>query len=119
MTRLLIRNGRVVDPSQGLDQGMDLLIEDGFVADLGEKLASTSDTPTLDAGDLVVAPGFITTAMTDKLTDDQKAAILKQVPAGRMGEAGEIGAAVLYLASHEAGYVTGVTLHVNGGMAML
>ncbi|MBT8455902.1 MAG: 3-oxoacyl-[acyl-carrier-protein] reductase [Alphaproteobacteria bacterium] len=65
-----------------------------------------------------VAPGFITTAMTDKLTDDQKAAILAQVPAGRMGEADEIGAAVLYLASPEAGYVTGATLHVNGGMAM-
>ncbi|MEO0693934.1 MAG: 3-oxoacyl-[acyl-carrier-protein] reductase [Pseudomonadota bacterium] len=65
-----------------------------------------------------VAPGFITTAMTDKLTDDQKGAILTQVPAGRMGEAGEIGAAVLYLASPEAGYVTGATLHVNGGMAM-
>lgn len=65
-----------------------------------------------------VAPGFITTAMTDKLTDDQKTAILAQVPAGRMGEAAEIGAAVLYLASPEAGYVTGSTLHVNGGMAM-
>ncbi|MEL6802008.1 MAG: 3-oxoacyl-[acyl-carrier-protein] reductase [Pseudomonadota bacterium] len=65
-----------------------------------------------------VAPGFITTAMTDKLTDDQKGAILTQVPAGRMGEPGEIGAAVLYLASPEAGYVTGATLHVNGGMAM-
>ncbi|MGH1425420.1 MAG: 3-oxoacyl-[acyl-carrier-protein] reductase [Pseudooceanicola sp.] len=66
-----------------------------------------------------VAPGFITTAMTDKLTDDQKAAILKDVPSGRMGDAGEIGSAVLYLASPEAGYVTGTTLHVNGGMAML
>lgn len=65
-----------------------------------------------------VAPGFITTAMTDKLTDDQKSGILGQVPAGRMGDAGEIGAAVLYLASPEAGYVTGTTLHVNGGMAM-
>ncbi len=65
-----------------------------------------------------VAPGFITTAMTDKLTDDQKAGILGQVPAGRMGEAGEIAAAVLYLASLEAAYVTGTTLHVNGGMAM-
>ncbi|MEL7213383.1 MAG: 3-oxoacyl-[acyl-carrier-protein] reductase [Pseudomonadota bacterium] len=65
-----------------------------------------------------VAPGFITTAMTDKLTEDQKSAILTNVPAGRMGEAGEIGAAVLYLASLEAGYVTGATLHVNGGMAM-
>ncbi len=66
-----------------------------------------------------VAPGFITTAMTDKLTEDQKAAILAQVPAGRMGEAKEIAAAVLYLASDEAGYVTGATLHINGGMAML
>jgi len=66
-----------------------------------------------------VAPGFITTAMTDKLNEDQKARILTQVPAGRMGEAGEIAAAVLYLASPEAGYVTGTTLHVNGGMAML
>ena len=66
-----------------------------------------------------VAPGFITTAMTDKLTDDQKSGILGQVPAGRMGEPGEIAAAVLYLASPEAAYVTGATLHVNGGMAML
>lgn len=66
-----------------------------------------------------VAPGFITTAMTDKLNDEQKARILTQVPAGRMGDAGEIAAAVLYLASSEAGYVTGTTLHVNGGMAMI
>lgn len=66
-----------------------------------------------------VAPGFITTAMTEKLSDDQKARLLTQVPAGRMGEAAEIAAAVLYLASTEAGYVTGATLHVNGGMAML
>jgi 3-oxoacyl-[acyl-carrier protein] reductase len=65
-----------------------------------------------------VAPGFITTAMTEKLTDDQKASILTQVPAGRMGEADEIAAAVVYLASAEAAYVTGATLHVNGGMAM-
>ncbi|MFQ3254225.1 MAG: 3-oxoacyl-[acyl-carrier protein] reductase [Loktanella salsilacus] len=66
-----------------------------------------------------VAPGFIATAMTDKLNDDQKAAILGQIPAGRMGEAEEIAAAVLYLSSKEAAYVTGATLHVNGGMAML
>ena len=66
-----------------------------------------------------VAPGFITTPMTEKLTDDQKARILGQVPAGRMGTAEEIGAAVLYLASPEAGYVTGAVLHVNGGMAMI
>ncbi len=66
-----------------------------------------------------VAPGFITTPMTEKLTDDQKGAIMGQIPAGRMGEADEIGAAVLYLASPEAAYTTGTTLHVNGGMAML
>jgi 3-oxoacyl-[acyl-carrier protein] reductase len=66
-----------------------------------------------------VAPGFIETAMTDRLTDEQKSAILAQVPAGRMGDAAEIAAAVLYLASPEAAYVTGATLHVNGGMAML
>ena len=66
-----------------------------------------------------VAPGFITTAMTDKLNDDQKAAILTQVPMGRMGEADEIASAVVYLSSTEAAYITGATLHVNGGMAML
>jgi len=66
-----------------------------------------------------VAPGFITTAMTDKLTDDQKSAILTQVPMGRMGEADEIASAVVYLSSAEAGYITGATLHVNGGMAMI
>ena len=66
-----------------------------------------------------IAPGFITTAMTDKLTDDQKAGILAQVPAGRMGEVGDIAAGVRYLASEEAGYITGATLHINGGMAML
>ncbi len=66
-----------------------------------------------------VAPGFITTPMTDKLTDDQKTALLSQIPAGRMGEPSEIAAAVAYLASTQAGYVTGTTLHVNGGMAML
>jgi 3-oxoacyl-[acyl-carrier protein] reductase len=66
-----------------------------------------------------VAPGFIATAMTDKLTDDQKAKINAQIPAARMGTPEEIAAAVLYLASPEAAYVTGTTLHVNGGMAML
>lgn len=66
-----------------------------------------------------VAPGFITTAMTEKLTEDQKKGLLLKVPAGRMGDPEEIAAAVLYLSSPEAGYVTGATLHVNGGMAML
>ncbi len=66
-----------------------------------------------------VAPGFIETAMTAKLTDDQKSGIMGQIPAGRMGTPAEIAGAVIYLASEEAAYLTGTTLHVNGGMAML
>ena len=62
-----------------------------------------------------VAPGLIETAMTEKLTDEQRGKILTAVPAGRMGQPQEVAAAVLYLASQEAGYVTGSTLHVNGG----
>ncbi|PCJ74787.1 MAG: 3-oxoacyl-[acyl-carrier-protein] reductase [Rhodobacteraceae bacterium] len=65
-----------------------------------------------------IAPGFITTAMTDKLTDEQKTSLLTGVPMGRMGTSEEIAAAAVYLASKEGGYVTGQTLHVNGGMAM-
>ena len=67
----------------------------------------------------VVAPGFIATAMTDKLADDRKEAILAQIPAGRMGAAEDIASAVAFLASDGSGYVTGSTLHVNGGMAMI
>lgn len=66
-----------------------------------------------------VAPGFIRSAMTDGLPDAQKAALTTRIPAGKLGEGTDIGAAVVYLASREAGYVTGQTLHVNGGMAML
>lgn len=66
-----------------------------------------------------IAPGFIATAMTDVLTDDQKGAINGKIPMGRMGTADEIAAAALYLASNEAAYVTGQTIHVNGGMAMI
>ena len=66
-----------------------------------------------------VAPGFIQTAMTDVLTDDQKKMIADRIPAGRMGQPGEIAAAVVYLASDEAAYVTGETIQINGGMAMI
>jgi len=66
-----------------------------------------------------VSPGFIRTAMTDELPDAQKDALNARIPMGRMGEGEDIGAAVAYLASKEASYMTGQTLHVNGGMAML
>ena len=66
-----------------------------------------------------VAPGFIATPMTDVLNEKQRESVMQKVPMGRLGESSEIAAATLYLASREAGYVTGQTLHVNGGMAMI
>ena len=66
-----------------------------------------------------IAPGFIATAMTDALNDKQKEGILAKVPAGRLGSPDDIAAAAVYLASNEAAYVTGQTIHVNGGMAMI
>lgn len=66
-----------------------------------------------------IAPGFIATAMTDALTEDQKAKINATIPAGTMGLPDDIAAAVVYLAADEAGYMTGQTLHINGGMAMI
>ncbi len=66
-----------------------------------------------------MAPGFIQTAMTDVLTDQQKETIANRIPSGRMGMPEEIAAAVVYLASQEAAYVTGETIHINGGMARM
>ncbi len=85
----------------------------GMSKSLAQELASRNVTVNC------VAPGFIATAMTEALNDKQKEAILGRIPAGRMGSSHDIAAAVLYLASEEAGYVTGQTLHVNGGMAMI
>ena len=65
-----------------------------------------------------IAPGFIATPMTDKLNDKQREAILARVPAGRLGTPADVAAAAVYLASDEAAYITGQTLHINGGMAM-
>ena len=85
----------------------------GMTKSLAQEVASRGVTANC------VAPGFIRTAMTEALSDDQKAKIDAMIPAGRMGYAKEIAAATLYLASDEAAYVTGQTLHVNGGMAMI
>ena len=85
----------------------------GMSKSLAQELASRGVTVNC------VAPGFIRTAMTDVLPDAQKDALNARIPMGRMGEGQDIGAAVAYLAAREAGYVTGQTLHVNGGMAMM
>ena len=85
----------------------------GMSKSLAQELASRGITVNC------VAPGFIATPMTDVLTDDQKKAILGRVPASRLGTPKEIAAAVIFLASNEAAYVTGQTLHINGGMAMI
>ncbi|MDB5738039.1 MAG: 3-oxoacyl-[acyl-carrier protein] reductase [Sphingomonas bacterium] len=85
----------------------------GMSKALAQELASRNITVNC------VAPGFIRSAMTDALNEQQKAAILTKIPAGDLGAASDIGAAVAYLASREASYVTGQTLHVNGGMAMI
>ena len=85
----------------------------GMSKSLAQELASRNITVNC------VAPGFIRTAMTGELPDAQKDALNQRIPMGRMGEGEDIGAAVAYLASDEASYVTGQTLHVNGGMAML
>ena len=66
-----------------------------------------------------IAPGFIESPMTEELTDEQKSSLLVNVPAGRLGKGNEVAAGVLYLASDEAEYITGQTLHINGGMAMI
>lgn len=66
-----------------------------------------------------IAPGFIVTPMTDVLTQDQKSALLERIPAGRMGQPSDVAAGAIYLASEEAAYMTGQTLHINGGMAMI
>ena len=85
----------------------------GMTKALAQEVASRGITANC------IAPGFIVSPMTDALNDEQKARLLAGIPAGRMGEPAEIAAAAVYLASAEAGYVTGQTLHVNGGMAMI
>jgi 3-oxoacyl-[acyl-carrier protein] reductase len=85
----------------------------GMFKSIGQEYAKRNVTANC------IAPGFIATAMTDALNEKQRAAILEKVPAGRLGSGDDIAAAAVYLASNEAAYVTGQTLHVNGGMAMI
>ena len=85
----------------------------GMTKSIAQEVASRNITANC------IAPGFIGSAMTDALNEDQKSRIMSTIPAGRLGNASEIAAAAVYLASEEAAYVTGQTLHVNGGMAII
>ena len=85
----------------------------GFTKALAAEVASRNVTANC------IAPGFIASPMTDVLNEAQKTALLSKIPAGRLGEGSDVAAAAVYLASDEAGYMTGQTLHVNGGMAMI
>jgi 3-oxoacyl-[acyl-carrier protein] reductase len=85
----------------------------GMTKSVAQELASRNITAN------AIAPGFMTSAMTDALNEQQREGILSRIPMGVMGSGEDIGAACVYLASREAGYVTGQTLHVNGGMAMI
>ena len=85
----------------------------GFTKSIAQEVASRGITAN------TIAPGFIESPMTDVLPEAQKTALLGQIPAGRLGAGGDIAAAAVYLSSNEAAYVTGQTLHVNGGMAMI
>ncbi|GER01114.1 hypothetical protein JCM17845_17370 [Iodidimonas gelatinilytica] len=85
----------------------------GFSKSLAQEVASRGITVNC------IAPGFITSPMTDALGEDQRTRLLGGIPAGRFGEGDDIASAAVYLSSAEAGYVTGQTLHVNGGMAMI
>jgi 3-oxoacyl-[acyl-carrier protein] reductase len=85
----------------------------GMSKALAQELASRNITVNC------IAPGFIASPMTAGLNEAQQASLMSRIPAGRLGEAADVAAALVYLASREAGYVTGQTLHVNGGMAMI
>jgi 3-oxoacyl-[acyl-carrier protein] reductase len=128
LTRALIkgmmkkRSGRIINISSVVGtmgnpgQANYCASKGGLVAmtkSIAQELASRNITANC------IAPGFIETAMTDKLNEEQKGKITQNIPAGKMGGANDIAAAVVYLASNEAAYVTGQTIHVNGGLLMV
>ncbi|MBB5760436.1 3-oxoacyl-[acyl-carrier-protein] reductase [Methylorubrum rhodesianum] len=111
----IIGIGSVVGATGNPGQGNYAAAKAGLV---GMTKALAAEVATRGITVNCIAPGFIASAMTDALNEKQRETILTRVPAGRLGTGAEIGAAAVYLASEEAGYVTGQTLHVNGGMAM-
>jgi 3-oxoacyl-[acyl-carrier protein] reductase len=112
----IVNIGSVVGSTGNAGQGNYAAAKAGLIG-LSKALAAEVASRNITVN--VVAPGFIESPMTDALNDKQREGILGTVPAGRLGRGEEVAAAVAYLASDEAAYVTGATLHVNGGMAML
>jgi 3-oxoacyl-[acyl-carrier protein] reductase len=112
----IVQIGSVVGATGNPGQGNYAATKAGLVG-MSKSLAAEVASRNITVN--VVAPGFVRTAMTDVLDDKQKELIAQRIPAGRMGSVEEIAAAVVYLASQEAAYVTGETIHVNGGMAMI
>jgi len=113
---LLIKNGTIVDGTRMPAYRGDIGIRKGRIVAMGN--LTESSTRTIDATGLVVAPGFIETAMTAGLSDEFKQTAVKQIPLGRVGSADDVASAVAFLASDEASYITGHVLNVNGGMLM-
>ncbi|MGL1922572.1 MAG: 3-oxoacyl-[acyl-carrier-protein] reductase [Hyphomicrobiales bacterium] len=116
------RNGRIINISSvvgvaGNPGQANYVASKAAIIGLGKSLAQEVGNRGITVN--AIAPGFIATPMTDELNDVQRDAILANIPAKRLGTAAEIAAAAVYLASDEAAYVTGQTLHVNGGMAMI
>lgn len=112
----IVSIGSVVGTSGNPGQGNYAASKAGLIG-MSKSLAAEVASRNITVN--VVAPGFIESPMTDVLNDKQREGILADVPMGRLGQGADIAAAVAYLASEEAGYVTGQTLHVNGGMAMI
>ena len=113
---IVIASGRVMDPESGLDAVRNVGISGGQIRAISSEVLKGKQT--IDAKGLVVAPGFIDTAMTQRLSTEVKDTLQKQIPLGRLGTPADIAAAVRFLVSDEAGYITGHVLHVNGGMLM-
>ena len=114
---LVITNGHIIDGTGSPWYSGDVGIRDGKIAAIGN-LSGAKSARTIDARGMVVAPGFIDTAMTGALPADMKESMVKMIPLGRIGSDLDVANAVAFLASEEAGYITGHVLNVNGGILM-